>query len=243
MVSSEKNRLLSLLAVVPPVLLVALLVLLDTADDQAQAPDWLQHLADHRYPYLLAVGLASTVGPLATFLYATQARRRSLTYFLTHMHLRFWNKRGERDSEYRVSLFVPTLLGGRLRCYFRSDGRRTRQQWSQRQPGDGRSADGVVGAVWLTGMTIEVGSPPERPTEEELAEYRMRCHITKPVQGRRSWPYAAILGIPVQSSDDGRPIAVLLVERNRPDARIGRVSARDYQHDVQVCTMLLQGRL
>jgi hypothetical protein len=92
-------------------------------------------------------------------------------------------------------------------------------------------------------MTIQVSSPPERPTEDEVADYRMKCHLTEDIQDRRSWPHAALLGIPVQNSQDGSPIAVLLIERNQPDASVGNVTTRDYEHDVHVCTMILQGRL
>ena len=245
MVPSEKNRLLTLLAVVPPVVMLLLVLLLGAIHDSGGQPtgDLWQHIWVHRFGYMLGVASASTGGALAVYIYTSFARRRAVTYFLNHMHARFFTRRGERDPEYRISLFVPTALRGGLRCYYRTDLRRSSRRWSQKQPGDGRSADGVVGAVWLTGMTIHVSSPPERPTEEELADYRMKCHVTDAIQDRRSWPFAAMLGVPIQSSRDGSPIAVLLIERNHPDAAVGNVTVRDYEHDVHVCTMILQGQL
>ena len=245
MVPSEKNRLLTLLAVLPPVVMLLLVILLGAIEDSGGKPsgDVWQHIWQHRYGYLIGVASISTGGAFAVYVYTAFARRRAITYFLNHMHTRFWTRRGERDPDYRISLFVPAAVGETLRCYYRTDLRASGRKWSQKQPGDGRSADGVVGAVWLTGMTIQVSSPPERPTEDEMADYRMKCHITEAIQDRRSWPCAALLGVPVQSSHDGSPIAVLLIERNQPDSGVGNVTMRDYEHDVHVCTMILQGQL
>lgn len=245
MVPSEKNRLLTLLTVLPPSVLVVLIVFLSAMNENGGSPAGGidVHLWNYRYSYMFGFAFASFLGALSIYGYTALSRRRAINNFLDHMHARFWTKRSKRDPEYRVSLYVPTSFGDALRCSYRTDRHPSGKRWSRTQPDDGRSADGVVGAVWLTGMTIQVSSPPERPTENELTDYRMKCHLTEEIQDSRSWPQAALLGIPIQGSQDGRPIAVLLIERNRPDARVGNVNLRDYEHDIHVCTMILQGRL
>lgn len=245
MVPSEKNRLLTLLAVLLSTFtLVLVLVLYETDGGQRNSAELLRsHFWTYRYQYLIGAAVTSTALTLVIYLGTAFARQRAIAYFLDHMHARFFTRRSKRDPEYRISLFAPSRFGQSLRCCYRTDGKRSGKRWSQTRPGDGRSADGVVGAVWITGMTVQVGSPPKRPTEDELADYRLRSHVTGDVQDDRSWPNAALLGIPVQSSQTGLPIAVLLIERDRSDAHVGNITMRDYEHDIHVCTMILQGHV
>jgi hypothetical protein len=92
-------------------------------------------------------------------------------------------------------------------------------------------------------MCIQVGSPPKNATQNELALYRTLAFLRERDCEDRSWPTAAMLGVPVQDPITCRPIGVLLIERNRHKAKIEGVEVADTAHDTYVCAMILQGRL
>lgn len=198
-------------------------------------------LWQHRHHMLVVLALMATVTPLAWLILNITARRRAIRAFLDRMHARFWIKGSKKDPEYRISLYVPGWSGEQLVCRHRTDDTRSGTTWSTSVPKDGRAGDGVVGAAWLTGMVVQASSPPKNPTDEELSAYRQRSHITE-ARDEVSWPEAAMLAVPVHSLDGGM-LGVLLFERNKPDAKVGGVTIRDYEHDVHVLAMILEGSL
>lgn len=247
MLPSEQRTALSWLTLVPPLCLMALgyvcyTISTSTGGISGQLDGLTRFLWNNRDVLTMILAGFSFLGAWAGARYITTQRRRALEYFLDQAHARLWTSKGQRNPEYRLSLFLPNAQCTTLGCFYRTDKIRSGKRWSIKLD-ETNSLDGIVGAVWRTGMAVQVSSPPENPTEDEWTTYRLQSFVTKAAHEGCSWPGAAILGIPIQNADDGQLIGVLIVERNRPNAKIGDVTIRDFDHEIQMCAMILQGRL
>lgn len=193
------------------------------------------------YEYRMKLLVLSALSSAALTVAAgwTGRRKKSIDYFLEHLHKRSWSKSGGKDLTYRVAFFIERpWKRGRLTCYARTDRRESNKAWSMTPPAD-RDADGVVGYVWQTGMVYPVKGLPAAPTQAQVADYLKQTYITKETYDSLSWKGCAMLGVPVQLSPDG-PIGVLLVECKTHDSE---VNISEFSRDAEVAGMIWEGRL
>lgn len=204
-------------------------------------PDPEKHTAkfliyDNRMNLIIAAAVLSGLGTLGAGW--SGSRRRSIEYFLDHIHKRCWNKNGGKDHDYRVAFFVQQWHGKRLKCYARTDGHKTKRTWSCSPP-DGKDADGVVGSVWHNGIVEEVEALPASPNETQLNDYLRRTFTDLKTYDALSWKGSSMLGVPI-SVAAGEVSGVLLVECRLPGSKI---SLKEFSRDAEVAGMIWEGRL
>ena len=194
-------------------------------------------LFQYRMHMIVLCAIASAVGTVATGW--TGSRKKSIEYFLDHLHRRSWNKSAGKHPDYRVAFFVERPWSrGSLTCYVRTDGRRSTKKWSKSPP-VGRDFDGVVGLVWQTGMVTPIKALSASPSPADVARYQKETYIDPKTYDSLSWKGCAMLGVPVQLSPDG-PIGVLLVECRIENSEI---NVTEFSRDAEVTGMIWEGRL
>ena len=219
---------------------------------EGEAYLWQEVLWHWRVGLLIFLGLTAIGGQI--FSYLANSRRRSVTFFLNHLHSKAWGMRRGRDPNYRVAFFTPRrrlhlqaqvpFFGIKtvLKCYYRTDGRRPRKTWSTLPPPDpARIADGVVGCTWLHGFEPEVPALPNDPTEERIDEYCEQTYIGSDTYKNLSWRGAAMKATLVKSTAVEEPIGVLLIECKVPGSTIQM--PQNFLYEAEVLGLIWRGLL
>jgi hypothetical protein len=134
------------------------------------------------------------------------------------------------SRDVRISLFVPHCSGKKraLRCLFRTDKRQPRRTWLV------DASEGFVLRVWKE-QTSRLVAELKPSDPDDLQRYMKASCAGEATLAARSWPGAAMLGIPVMSKPGADPTAILLLESRG-------ISLEDQEHewDADMCAMLLE---